>query len=428
LNGDFRTDIAYLPLAPAGSNLPAGIVLNRTSNQFLPPASLPLPSYSSIGGSKTIDTLAARDVNADGLTDLVIGIPFTDGGLKVFLGDGKGNFKPNSAIPNSVSATAMLRVEDFNNDQAMDILAVHCCSDKTTMLYYGRGDGTFLTGRALPTGGFSDRVLFTDVDGDLQPDLVAHTAAGMSISPIVLPKKTDVSSAARVSTTEAVDSIASIYGSNLATSTEIAAAGGKTPLGGTHVFVTDGGGQVADAPLFYASPSQINFLVPAGLAVGNATLTIVSSTATVSVSTTLARIAPGLFVTDPGLFITADDSRFVKANVIKARADGTQTVTLPYQLVGGVLRPLPVDLGSAGDVVVLVLYGTGLRGRTDLNQVTATIGGVPVPVAYAGTQGQFPGLDQINLTVPRSLAGRGMVDVVVTVEGQATNVGRIQIQ
>jgi uncharacterized protein (TIGR03437 family) len=243
----------------------------------------------------------------------------------------------------------------------------------------------------------------------------------MSISPILLPAKTDVSSAARVSTTIAVDSIASIYGSNLAASTEIAPAGGKTPLGGTHVFITDANGQVADAPLFYASASQINFLVPAGLATGNATLTVVSSAATVSVSVTLVRIGPGLFVTE-------DQSQFVKANVIKARADGTQTVTLPYQLVDGALRALPVDLGSAGDVVVLVLYGTGLRGRTGLDQVTATIGGVSVPVLFAGAQGQFPGLDQINLTIPRSLAGRGMVDVVVTVEGQATNVGRIQIQ
>jgi uncharacterized protein (TIGR03437 family) len=118
----------------------------------------------------------------------------------------------------------------------------------------------------------------------------------------------------------------------------------------------------------------------------------------------------------------------VKANVIKARADGTQTVQLPYELVNGFLRALPVDMGSAGDVVVLVLYGTGLRGRTDLNQVTATIGGVAAPVAFAGAQGQFPGLDQINLTIPRSLAGRGMVDVVVTVQGQATNIGRISIQ
>jgi uncharacterized protein (TIGR03437 family) len=135
---------------------------------------------------------------------------------------------------------------------------------------------------------------------------------------------------------------------------------------------------------------------------------------------TLTRIAPGLFVTD-------GEAPFVKANVIKV-ANGIQTVQLPYQLVGGILRALPVDLGGANDVVVLVLYGTGLRGRTSLNQVTATIGGAAAPVAYAGPQGQFPGLDQINVTVPRSLIGRGLVDVVVTVEGQATNVGRIQIQ
>jgi uncharacterized protein (TIGR03437 family) len=102
---------------------------------------------------------------------------------------------------------------------------------------------------------------------------------------------------------------------------------------------------------------------------------------------------------------------------------------LPYEVVGGFLRPLQVDLGSPGDIVVLVLYGTGIRGRTSLDQVTATIGGASAPVAYAGVQGQFPGFDQINVTIPRSLAGRGgLVDVVVTVEGQASNVGQISIK
>ncbi len=423
LNADFRMDLAYLPLSPAGSNLPLGIVLNRTSNQFLTPTTLVLPAYSSIGGSQTLDTLAARDVNADGLVDLVIGIPFTDGGVKVFRGDGKGGFAPQPAIPNSPSTTAMLRLQDFNNDLSMDILAVHCCTDKTTQIYYGRGDGTFLAGRPLPTGGFSDRAWLADVDGDLQPELVAHTAAGTSLSPTLLPKKATILSAASGrGPALAADSIGSIYGSNLAVLTEIAPSGGVTPLGESNVAITDASGRVTDVPLFYSSPEQLNFLLPAGLAQGNATVTIVPSKGATSLADiTISRIAPGLFVTD-------GEVPFVKANVIKAKADGTQTVQLPYELLGGFLRALPVDLGSPGDVVVLVLYGTGMRGRADLSQVSATIGGVSAPVAYAGAQGQFPGLDQINITIPRSLAGRGMVDVVVTVEGQASNIGRISIQ
>ncbi len=63
-----------------------------------------------------------------------------------------------------------------------------------------------------------------------------------------------------------------------------------------------------------------------------------------------------------------------------------------------------------------------------LNQVTAAIGGVNALVSYAGNQGQFPGVDQINVQIPRTLAGRGVVDVVLRVEGSAANTVRIAIR
>ncbi|MBL8168727.1 MAG: hypothetical protein JNJ50_11265, partial [Acidobacteria bacterium] len=40
----------------------------------------------------------------------------------------------------------------------------------------------------------------------------------------------------------------------------------------------------------------------------------------------------------------------------------------------------------------------------------------------------FVGLDQINVPLPRSLAGRGEVDVVMTVDGVAANTIRIRIK
>lgn len=49
-------------------------------------------------------------------------------------------------------------------------------------------------------------------------------------------------------------------------------------------------------------------------------------------------------------------------------------------------------------------------------------------VLYAGPQGDFAGLNQINVRVPRSLAGRGEVDIALTVDGQAANVVKVNIQ
>jgi uncharacterized protein (TIGR03437 family) len=71
------------------------------------------------------------------------------------------------------------------------------------------------------------------------------------------------------------------------------------------------------------------------------------------------------------------------------------------------------------DQVYLVLYGTGLRHAAS---VTATIGGVNVPVAYSGVQPTYPGMDQINPgPLPQSLAGAGQVDIVVTADGHQAN-------
>ena len=87
---------------------------------------------------------------------------------------------------------------------------------------------------------------------------------------------------------------------------------------------------------------------------------------------------------------------------------------------------VPIDLST--DTVVLSLYGTEISHRTDLATVKVKIGGVEAVVDYADKQGQFFGLDQINVRVPKSLAGRGVVDVEVSVEGKAANPVRISIR
>jgi uncharacterized protein (TIGR03437 family) len=86
-----------------------------------------------------------------------------------------------------------------------------------------------------------------------------------------------------------------------------------------------------------------------------------------------------------------------------------------------------VTFGPADDQVFLMLYGTGIRHRAGDNQVTATVNEVSVPVLTAA-QGTWPGLDQVNLALPRSLAGAGNAGIVITVEGQAANAVQVMIQ
>ncbi|MEI9972302.1 MAG: hypothetical protein WDO73_09770 [Ignavibacteriota bacterium] len=61
------------------------------------------------------------------------------------------------------------------------------------------------------------------------------------------------------------------------------------------VTVTDSGGTARKAPLYYASPAQINFLVPDGTAPGVASVAISNGVATQTFQAAVQNVAPTLF-------------------------------------------------------------------------------------------------------------------------------------
>jgi len=67
------------------------------------------------------------------------------------------------------------------------------------------------------------------------------------------------------------------------------------------------------------------------------------------------------------------------------------------------------------------MFGTGIRLRSSLSAVSAKLGGVDAQATFAGALDGFVGLDQVNTRIPRSLIGRGEVDVVLTVDGKPAN-------
>jgi len=90
--------------------------------------------------------------------------------------------------------------------------------------------------------------------------------------------------------------------------------------------------------------------------------------------------------------------------------------------------PVPIDLGPETEQVYLSLYGTGIRVLPSPEVATIQIGGIDAPVTYVGAQGYYIGLDQINVKLPRSLAGRGEVDVLLMVDGKPANPLKINIR
>jgi uncharacterized protein (TIGR03437 family) len=194
----------------------------------------------------------------------------------------------------------------------------------------------------------------------------------------------------------------------LATTTEAAAtANWPLSLGGATVTIIDASGASTQAPIAYASQKQLNYRIPETVATGLATVRITAGGVTVPGAIHIVNTYPGLFRANSENAAVAQVARVTCRNVV-------------YELVNS-----PIAIGAATEQATLVLYGTGLNGAKD---VTATVGGVMVPVAYAGPQGTYAGLDQINLSLPQSLTGKGKVDVVVTAAGKPSNPVHITIR
>nr|MDQ3012338.1 hypothetical protein [Acidobacteriota bacterium] len=93
----------------------------------------------------------------------------------------------------------------------------------------------------------------------------------------------------------------------------------------------------------------------------------------------------------------------------------------------------PIDLGPETDTVYLLAYGVGLRGRTNAANISVNLGGTvktlnPNLFEDAFAVSGFVGLDQINIVLPRTLIGRGLINVVLTVDNKVSNTVQIAIK
>lgn len=233
-----------------------------------------------------------------------------------------------------------------------------------------------------------------------------------------------VSGAAYTKPALAAEEWVAAFGAGLAAGTEIATSELPTTLAGTHVLARDSAGVERPAKLLLASPGQVNFLVPAGTVVGPASVTVKAGGSSSASLMNVATVAPGLFSAN------ADGQGAPAAQAVLAAPNGSQTALPVYQCgsTAGSCTPAPLNTGTAGTHLVLALYGTGIRGRSALGSVICYIGGVGVPVDYAGPQPQYEGLDQVNVTVPASLAGSGQTSLYLVVDGQTSNTVTIDIR
>ncbi len=240
------------------------------------------------------------------------------------------------------------------------------------------------------------------------------------------PPVVSVSAASFVGDTLAPESITAAFGDRLAT--EVLSANTvplPTQLAGTTVKIRDSVGIEREAPLFFVAPTQINYLIPPGTISGTAAVTVTSRNGTISTgSLNIASVAPGFFTAN------SSGQGLAAAVVLRVKADNSQSFEPVARFDPALNRvvAVPIDLGPETDQLFLIAYGTGMRFRSSLMTTSANIGGMIANVLYAGPAEGFVGLDQCNLPISRALAGRGQVNVILTVDGKTANTVTIEIK
>ena len=196
------------------------------------------------------------------------------------------------------------------------------------------------------------------------------------------------------STTKAVapDSIAVALGAALAFTTQQSqpqtGAAFPTTLGGTSVTVNG-----LPAQIFFVSPNEVHFHVPAATALGIAEVVVTNSDGFQSRgNVTTLRAAPGIFTK------TADgtgEGTILNADTLQAG---------PFDPTGGSLR--------------LIVFGNGVRNGTNVSVVA---GGRTLTLESIIQTSNLPGMDEIHVLVPADLRGAGRIDLVVRADGRDSN-------
>lgn len=456
-NADGKLDITVMITVstPQGSRFSPAVLYGDGKGKFDSQV-----SYSQLLFQSVLK-VAVRDLNRDAKQDVVI---LTTGGIVALFGGNDG--KPGSSVvlASSQESLGELAIGNFDASGKPGIATINFIS-KRVLVYanscatdgiaiYGRVNDRALSsgigGVTMKLSGAKAATTTTDSGGNYQFSGLqrgAYTVTPERASTDIIPasrsfnitadqvadfdgarRAAAVSAASYSGESVAPGSIIALFGNEMTSRTEIA---NQQPLpqllGGVNVIfqnnVVAGYGQ-----LFFISPNQINLLVPADLPPGVVVAQIFApgilaepfTTSTV----TIERVSPGLFSAD------ASGRGLPAAVVLRVKADGSQVYepVTRFDQTQNKFVALPIDVSNPAEQVILLMFGTGIRGRSSLANVLAKVGGEMVETSYAGPQGDFVGLDQINLRLPGNLTGRGNVDILLTVDGKTANTVQINIK
>jgi uncharacterized protein (TIGR03437 family) len=326
-----------------------------------------------------------------------------------FSGDGGPAINALLNNPTGVAAdnSGSVYIADSNNSRIRKITPdgnIVTIAGRGGASYSGDGGPATSAGLAFPRGitvDASGKVYIADTQNSvirvLTPSLPAITSGGVgnaaSFAPHISP-----------------GALASVFGTGFGTATAQPSAPLPKSTGGVSVTVNG-----TAAPIYYASPTQINFQVPWATTTGTASVVVsVNGGNSNSISVPVTAAAPGLFYLPSGVAIVQNQDYSLNDPSNPAARGST---IIAYLTGSGPVLPAQTDGVPAPTNTLVNMTST----------YSAQIGSAAAQVPFAGLAPSFIGLVQMNIVVPSTLSP-GTYPLTITVGGEASNSATIAVK
>ena len=169
-NHDGHPDLAIVDQGYRSLTGGVNVYINKGTGTFQTPVSYAVGQYPVF--------IAAADVNADGVPDLMVSTQdpnYNANGqwdVAVLLAKGDGTFKAPSYLATQTNPNA-IAIGDLNGDGNSDLAVSHCCAGSSITYMLGNGGGTFQAEAAVPTQVAATALAAANLSGTGVADLIA---------------------------------------------------------------------------------------------------------------------------------------------------------------------------------------------------------------------------------------------------------------
>ena len=186
----------------------------------------------------------------------------------------------------------------------------------------------------------------------------------------------------------------------------ICGAAGTTLANIVRAQLRDQAGIEYEIPVLRSSSAEATLLVPAGVTLGAAIMTVTGAGFETQLNVQVDRTAPGLFTAK------GDGTGPPLGYFLLRTASGEESVVEAYACEAGKCVSKPVEWNDLATELFLIMQGTGFRNLAEPAKVEAWAGGVSAEVVSVTPLED--GRDQIALRMPREIAGAGLVEIVLS--------------